>query len=94
MLLDEPCTGLDVAAREKLLETIELLSHAHPRLASVLVIHHLEELPATTSHALLIKEGKTVAAGRAAEVITSVNISTAFSHPIKVEHRHRPWSPR
>ena len=94
LLLDEPGTGLDVAAREQLLETIELLAHAHPRLASVLVTHHLEELPATTSHALLIAEGRTVATGPAAEVITSRNISKAFSHPIEVEHRHQRWSAR
>lgn len=94
LLLDEPCTGLDVAAREQLLETIDLLTHTHPRMASVLVTHHLEELPATTSHALLIADGRTVAAGPAAETITSGNITAAFRHPIEVEYRHGRWSAR
>lgn len=54
MLLDEPSTGLDVAAREQLLETIDALDRTHPEVASILVTHHLEELPSTTTHALLI----------------------------------------
>ena len=94
LLLDEPCTGLDVAAREQLLETIDILTHTHPQMASVLVTHHLEELPTTTSHALLIADGQTVAVGPAAEIITSANITAAFRHPIEVEHRHRRWSAR
>lgn len=94
LLLDEPCTGLDVAAREQLLETIDFLTRTHPQIASVLITHHLEELPATTSHALLIAEGRTVASGSAAEVITSENVTAAFHHPIRVEHRHGRWSAR
>jgi ABC-type molybdenum transport system, ATPase component/photorepair protein PhrA len=56
LLLDEPTTGLDVAAREQLLETIDTLDETHPEVASILVTHHLEELPTTTTHALLIAE--------------------------------------
>jgi len=42
LLLDEPTTGLDVAAREQLLETIDTLDETHPEVASILVTHHLE----------------------------------------------------
>ena len=77
-----------------MLETIDLLSHTHPKMASILVTHHLEELPATTSHALLISEGKAVAAGPAAETITTDNISFAFKHPIEVERRHGRYNAR
>jgi len=43
LLLDEPSTGLDVAAREQLLETIDTLEQSHPEVASILVTHHLED---------------------------------------------------
>ncbi|MEI2279550.1 ATP-binding cassette domain-containing protein [Paenarthrobacter ilicis] len=94
LLLDEPCTGLDIAAREQLLETIDVLAYTHPDTASVLVTHHLEELPATTSHALLIAGGEKVAAGRATEIINTENITIAFGHPIEVEYRQQRWSAR
>jgi iron complex transport system ATP-binding protein len=43
------------------------LDETHPEVASILVTHHLEELPTTTTHALLIAEGRTVARVRARE---------------------------
>ncbi|MGW0007610.1 ABC transporter ATP-binding protein [Nocardia grenadensis] len=94
LLLDEPTTGLDVAAREQLLHTIDALDRAYPELASVLVTHHLEELPTTTGHALLIANGRTVAAGPAAETITTTNISAAFDHPVQVTREGGRWSAR
>ncbi|MEV6061531.1 ATP-binding cassette domain-containing protein [Nocardia asteroides] len=94
LLLDEPSTGLDLAAREQLLTTIDTLDRTHPEVASILVTHHLEELPSTTTHALLIAGGHTVAAGRATEVITTEHVSTAFDHPIDVRFDEGRWSAR
>ena len=94
LLLDEPTTGLDVAAREQLPETIDDLSHSNPGLTSILVTHHLEELPETTTHALVISHGAVVAAGPVHETVTTEVISRAFEHTIHVEHRHGRWSAR
>ncbi|GAA1966300.1 ATP-binding cassette domain-containing protein [Agromyces allii] len=94
LLLDEPSTGLDVAAREQLLETIDLLEQTHPEIASILVTHHLEELPSTTTHALLVAQGRVVVAGPARDVITSAHVSSAFDHPIDVEYRDGRWGAR
>jgi iron complex transport system ATP-binding protein len=86
LLLDEPSTGLDVAAREQLLETLDHVHLSHPHLASVLVTHHLEELPSSTTHALLLREGTVVAAGPADDVLTTPLVSAAFDHPIQITH--------
>ncbi|MBL7259639.1 ABC transporter ATP-binding protein [Paractinoplanes lichenicola] len=94
LLLDEPSTGLDVAAREQLLETIDLLDRTHPRLASIVVTHHLEELPTSTTHALLLREGRVVVAGPAAEVLTTAHVSDAFDHPIRVTFADGRWGAR
>jgi iron complex transport system ATP-binding protein len=94
LLLDEPTTGLDIAAREQLLETIDLLSEAHPEIASVLVTHHLEELPSSTTHALLLAGGQAVAAGPAPDAITSGHVSAAFGHPIDVRYDDGRWTAR
>ncbi|WP_342744775.1 ATP-binding cassette domain-containing protein [Paramicrobacterium agarici] len=94
LLLDEPTTGLDVAAREQLLETIDDLAVTAPDVATVLVTHHLEELPVSTTHALVIAHGAIVAAGTADEVVTSGTISRAFAHPIRVGRDDGRWSAR
>ncbi|MCR6482831.1 ATP-binding cassette domain-containing protein [Amycolatopsis sp. OK19-0408] len=94
LLLDEPATGLDVAAREQLIETLDLLGETHPAVASILVTHHLEELPATTTHAMLVAHGRVVAAGPAAEVVTTEHVSAAFEHPIQVGRHDGRWVAR
>lgn len=94
LLLDEPTTGLDVAAREQLLETMDALDETHPDVASILVTHHLEELPTTTTHALLIADGRTVASGPAREVVTTENVTAAFDHPVQVGYDEGRWTAR
>jgi iron complex transport system ATP-binding protein len=94
LLLDEPSTGLDIAAREQLLEAIDLLAVTHPDVASVLVTHHLEELPASTTHALLLADGQVVAAGPAATAVSTEHVSAAFSHPIDVQYHDGRWLAR
>ncbi len=94
LLLDEPATGLDLAAREQLLTAIDGLRAGHPELASVLVTHHLEELPASTTHALLLREGAHLASGPAEEVITTELVSECFAHPVEIERTAGRWSAR
>ena len=94
ILLDEPSTGLDIAAREQLLESIDLLTETHPDVASVLVTHHLEELPSSTTHALLLADGRVVSAGAAGDAITSEHVSAAFQHPIEVRLDEGRWRAR
>ncbi len=94
LLLDEPSTGLDMAAREQLLETIASLTASHPRLATLTVTHHLEELAETTTHALLVAGGQVLAVGEVDQVITTPMISRAFAHPIAVTHHQGRWSAR
>ena len=91
LLLDEPSTGLDVAAREQLLETLDAVRATRPRVASVLVTHHLEELPTTTSHALLLAHGRVVVAGAAQDVLVTENVTRCFDHPVHVERRFGRW---
>lgn len=85
LLLDEPATGLDVGGREQLIDRLDALQATHPELASVLVTHHLEELPPATTHALLLRDGRAVASGPVDEVLTGDTISTCFDHPIRLD---------
>jgi iron complex transport system ATP-binding protein len=92
LLLDEPSTGLDVAAREQLLETLDQIQSSHPHLAWVLVTHHLEELPTSTTHAALLRDGRVLVAGPAEDVLTTVHISETFNHPIQIHCAAGRWT--
>ena len=92
LLLDEPAAGLDVAGREQLLTRIDELRERQPGLATVLVTHHLEELPASTSHALLLRDGQLIAAGAAAEVLTSEQVSACFDYPVAIARHAGRWA--
>lgn len=93
LLLDEPTTGLDLAAREQFLDT---LAHADEVLGDaptvVHVTHTIEELPERTSHVALVRGGRVVAAGPVETTLTTTEVSAAFDHPIEVEHAHGRWS--
>lgn len=94
VLLDEPATGLDLAAREQLLTSIDQLRREVPDLASVLVTHHLEDLPISTSHALLLRDGEAVTQGVVDDSLTSATITKCFDHPVLVRRDGGRWSAR
>lgn len=94
LLLDEPTASLDLAAREWLLHDVERLAR-EPRLgAIVLVSHHLEEIPAGFGHAMVMANGRAVAAGPIEATLTDGVLSTAFGLPLIVESRDGRWSAR
>ena len=92
LLLDEPAAGLDVAGREQLLASVDDLGQREPGLASVLVTHHLEELPASTTHALLLRAGRILAAGAVDDVLTSELASACFGHPVAISRQAGRWA--
>lgn len=94
LLLDEPATGLDLAAREQLLTSLDTLRLEHPELATVLVTHHLEELPGSTTHAMLLRAGQCVASGPADEVLTTDRVSKCFDHPVRIARTDGRWTAR
>lgn len=84
LLLDEPAAGLDLGGREDLLRRFSVFASDPTAPASILVTHHIEEIPAGTTHALLIKNGEIAVSGPIADVITSEHISAIFELPITV----------
>jgi iron complex transport system ATP-binding protein len=94
ILMDEPAAGLDLGARERLLGRLAELA-ADPGVPPlVLVTHHLEEIPAGTTHAALLRGGRLVAAGPVAEVLDDDAVSAAFGVDVAVERRDGRWAAR
>ena len=85
LLLDEPASSLDLGGREDLLRRIESLSRDPLAPATVIVTHHIEEIPVGTTHALLLRDGVVVAQGEVASVITDQNLTRAYGLAITVQ---------
>ncbi|MCW2543240.1 MAG: putative transporter ATP-binding protein [Frankiales bacterium] len=94
LLLDEPAAGLDLGAREALLRLLSRLWAAPGAPPSVLVTHHVEEIPIGTTHALLLSRGQVVAAGPITSVLTADNLTTAFGLPLQISSSEGRWAAR
>lgn len=86
LLLDEPAAGLDLGGREELVARLADLAADPDAPATVLVTHHVEEIPQGFSHCLLLSEGHVVKAGLLTDVLTSENLSAAFGQAITLEY--------
>ena len=84
ILLDEPTSGLDLPGREDLLSRFATFASDSASPASIIVTHHLEEIPTGTTHALLIKNGQIAFSGEVDHVINSANISHVFEYQLTV----------
>ena len=87
LLLDEPAAGLDLGGREDLVSRLSALAMDPDAPASVLVTHHVEEIPPGYTHGLLLRDGRVVAAGLLDDVLTDDNLSETFGLPLAVQRR-------
>ncbi|MGL5406130.1 MAG: ABC transporter ATP-binding protein [Propionibacteriaceae bacterium] len=86
LLLDEPAAGLDLAGREYLVATLGQLAQDLTAPTTVMVTHHVEEIPAGITHAILLKSGAVVTAGPIRETITGKWLSETFEIPLRLYH--------
>ena len=94
LLLDEPAAGLDLGGREDLVATLSVLAMDADSPATVLVSHHVEEIPPGFSHALLLRDGHVVAQGLVDDVVDERNLSATFGMPLVVGHEDGRWTAR
>ena len=84
LILDEPCAGLDPAAREHFLEFLQKLGRNRSSPTLVLVTHHVEEIMPAFSHLLVLKAGRVLCSGEKRRVLTSRVLSRAFDTRIRL----------
>lgn len=94
LLLDEPAAGLDLGGREDLVSTLSVLAYDPDSPATVLVTHHVEEIPPGFTHVLMLRDGTVVDAGPIMETLTPESLSATFGMPLQLEHDEGRWAAR
>jgi iron complex transport system ATP-binding protein len=87
ILLDEPSARLDLGGREQLVRILDEFSRENQTLPSVVVTHHVDEIPSSTTHCALMRDGVLIASGLLNETLTSENLTATFGMNLVVEHR-------
>lgn len=92
LVLDEPFAGLDPVARDTLLRRLETWSAVNPDLPCILVTHHVEEIPSTATHMLLVgADGRSVASGPIRQVLRRSALEATFSAPVHLRGAPGRW---
>lgn len=96
LLLDEPTAGLDLGGREDLVSRLSDLAEDPATPPTVLVTHHVEEIPIGFTHVLLLRNGRCLASGPLATTLTEANLSKCFDLELRMAlegGRYRAWAP-
>lgn len=92
LILDEPCTGLDIIAREHLLHMIETLTKQPDGPTLIYVTHHVEEVLPCFQKILLLKNGEIFDSGHTDKLLNSDKLSEFYQAPISIQQNNgRTW---
>ncbi len=94
LLLDEPAAGLDLGGREDLVSTLSVLAHDPASPATVLVSHHVEEIPPGFTHVIMLREGRVVVQGPIEETLSAEALSATFGMPLVLEEHDGRYAAR
>ncbi|HLI53953.1 MAG TPA: ATP-binding cassette domain-containing protein [Acidimicrobiales bacterium] len=94
LLLDEPAAGLDVGGRERLVAYLARLARRPEHPTTVMITHHVEEIPDGFTHVLLLRAGSVVASGPLGEALTEASLSETFGLSLCLSYESGRWSTR
>ncbi len=94
LLLDEPAAGLDMGGRERLVASLSRLACDAAAPPTVMITHHVEEIPVGFTHVLLLREGRVVAAGPVPDTLTAASLSDTFGLALVLQAVEGRWISR
>jgi iron complex transport system ATP-binding protein len=94
LLLDEPCAGLDMGGRERLLARLGSLAADSAAPPTVMVTHHVEEIPSRFTHVLLLCAGRVLVAGPIESALSAPYLSDCFGLPLELTNHNHRWTSR
>jgi iron complex transport system ATP-binding protein len=83
LVLDEPTTGLDLAARHDFMERVRQIARGGTTL--ILITHHIDEIVPEIERVILLREGRIIADGAKPSVLTAPRLSELFDAPVAIE---------
>jgi iron complex transport system ATP-binding protein len=86
LILDEPTTGLDVAARHAFMERVRLIARGGTTI--ILITHHIEEIIPEIDRVILLRHGRVAAIGAKRSVLTSSALSELFEAPVTLDQQN------
>ena len=92
LLLDEPCAGLDMGAREHLLSRLGALAQDRTAPPIVMVTHHVEEIPVAFGHVLLLRRGRVLTTGPLDQALSGPALSECFGLPLTLQSHDGRWT--
>jgi len=87
IMLDEPSARLDLGGREQLVSALDDLAADPAAPPSVVVTHHVDDIPPSSTHAMLLRHGRVLAAGPVADVVDGASLSATFGLELELERR-------
>ena len=84
LILDEATSGLDLFARERLLDQIGKITQMNQAPTILYVTHHVEEITAAMDHVLLLKEGEIIAQGPKEDILQKVVMDRFYPQPVEL----------
>ncbi len=94
LILDEPTAALDLGGRERFVETLERIAGEKNPPAMVLITHHVDEIPPSFGHGLIMSKGLATAQGPIESVLTAEVLSTSFGLALEISRTNGRWSAR
>lgn len=90
-ILDEPTAGLDLGARETLVQALGEIMASPTAPTVILITHEIEEIAPGFTHVGLMRDGRITLSGPIAEVLTAENLTQTFGIALTVERSGDRW---
>ncbi|CZQ81220.1 iron complex transport system ATP-binding protein [Trichococcus ilyis] len=83
LILDEPCNGLDLFAKERLLEDIQRIADDPEGPTMIYVSHHTEEILPCFKKLMLLKDGSIHKTGKTADLLQEEVLNAFYEKPVQ-----------
>ncbi|EAC8433899.1 ABC transporter ATP-binding protein [Listeria monocytogenes] len=84
LILDEPCNGLDLFAKERLLERIKKIAELPESPTMLFVTHHTEEILPCFDNIILLRDGEITHHGKTENLLSEEVLQDFYQKPVEL----------